>query len=112
MPRTPRRPTPSAKRREFLYGPGWHGETQQEWEARTAERLDAITKAERANGEAYTRLQALREQVNHGVPNAPFSKTWHELVFRRALRDAVERGADKFAWTTGEQQAPHLSAAI
>jgi hypothetical protein len=39
-----------------------------------------------------------------GVPLAPFSKTWHELVFKRLLRMAVEGGYDTIAWTTGEQQ--------
>ena len=39
------------------------------------------------------------------VPLAPFSKSWHELVFRRMLRHAVEGGYDKLAWTTGSQQA-------
>ena len=36
---------------------------------------------------------------------APFSKTWQELIMKRMLRYAVERGYDKLAWTTGEQQA-------
>jgi N12 class adenine-specific DNA methylase len=40
-----------------------------------------------------------------GVPPAPFSKTWHELVFRRMLRWAAENGFDRLAWTTGDQQA-------
>jgi hypothetical protein len=39
------------------------------------------------------------------VPAAPFSKTWHELAFKRILREAAEKGYDKVAWTTGEQQA-------
>lgn len=39
------------------------------------------------------------------VPNAPFKKTWHELVLKRMLRYAAENGYDKLAWTTGEQQA-------
>jgi hypothetical protein len=44
----------------------------------------------------------LRE--NKGVPDAPFKKTWHEMVFRRVLRMAAEGGYDRVAWTTGEQQ--------
>jgi hypothetical protein len=40
-----------------------------------------------------------------GVSQAPFSKTWHELAFKRILREAAEKGYDKVAWTTGEQQA-------
>ena len=40
-----------------------------------------------------------------GPPPAPFAKTWHELVLKRMLRWAAEKGYDKLAWTTGEQQA-------
>lgn len=43
-------------------------------------------------------------QLDH-VPDAPFKKTWHELAFKRALRNAVEDGMDKIAWPTGETQA-------
>ena len=39
------------------------------------------------------------------VPDAPFKKTWHELVLKRMLRYAAEHGYDSLAWTTGEQQA-------
>jgi hypothetical protein len=40
-----------------------------------------------------------------GIPEAPFAKTWHEFVFKRILRMAVEEGYDAIGWTTGEQQA-------
>lgn len=39
------------------------------------------------------------------VPDAPFSKSWHELSFKRMLRWAAENGYDRLGWTTGEQQA-------
>jgi len=38
-------------------------------------------------------------------PQAPFSKTWHEMAMRRMVRWASENGYDRVAWTTGEQQA-------
>lgn len=38
------------------------------------------------------------------VPDAPFKKTWHELAFKRMLRQAIENGDDQIAWTTGAQQ--------
>lgn len=41
----------------------------------------------------------------NGVPDAPFKKTWHELVLKRILRYAADNGYQKIAWTTGEQQA-------
>jgi hypothetical protein len=45
------------------------------------------------------------------VPDAPFKKTWHEFVFKRILREAVEKGYDTVAWTTGAQQADRYSLA-
>jgi hypothetical protein len=47
----------------------------------------------------YSRIE------REGVPNAPFKKSWHELVLKRMLRYAAENGYDKIAWTTGNQQA-------
>jgi len=39
------------------------------------------------------------------VPDAPFTKSWHELAMKRMLRWAAENGFDRLTWTTGEQQA-------
>jgi len=39
-----------------------------------------------------------------GVPDAPFRKTWHEFLFRKALNDAIASGKDWIGWTTGETQ--------
>ncbi len=55
-----------------------------------------------------TKDQAMRVALKasgEGVPFAPFSKTWHELMMKRMVRWASEKGYDKIAWTTGEQQA-------
>ncbi len=54
--------------------------------------------------------EAIQRAIERGspsrrVPPAPFSKTWHELAFKRMLRWAVENRFDAVAWTTGEQQA-------
>ena len=49
-------------------------------------------------------LDTARGNVN-AVPNAPFKKSWPMLAFKRILREAVEKGYDSVAWTTGEQQA-------
>ena len=38
------------------------------------------------------------------VPDAPLKTTWHEFVLKRMIREAAEKGYDKLAWTTGEQQ--------
>ena len=56
----------------------------------------------------YKPWKELHEQylnVGDTVPNAPFKSDWHELVMKRMLREAVERGYDKIAWVTGEQTA-------
>lgn len=52
--------------------------------------------------DAFNKYKALEQG---GVPDAPFKKSWHEVAFKRALRQAVEDGMDKIAWTPGEQQA-------
>lgn len=50
---------------------------------------------------------ALMKVNNRGVPGAPFRETseWVALSFERALEDAVESGADRLAWVSGEQAA-------
>lgn len=39
------------------------------------------------------------------VPDAPFKKTWPELLMKRMLRYASDKGFQKIAWTTGQMQA-------
>jgi hypothetical protein len=83
---------------------------------------DYYSKMREKYGVAQWRRKATQEELDQGnklsdlaqqatnkyhdqVPAAPFSKTWHELAFKRILREASEEGYDKVAWTTGEQQA-------
>lgn len=40
-----------------------------------------------------------------GVPDAPFKKTWPDLVLKRMVREAAEKGYDQIAWTDGATQA-------
>jgi hypothetical protein len=49
-------------------------------------------------GDISTRLYA----SEHGVPDAPFKKNWHELALKRAIREAAENGYDRLSWTAGE----------
>lgn len=78
-----------------------------------ANRVLEGTRPTREDAEAVAKMiadvgkPASVEQVRSvkGVPDAPFKKTWHELVFKRMLRKAAEAGAEFLAWTTGEQQA-------
>jgi len=66
--------------------------------------ISSSTTRERAEQTLQESLQRSPTIVK-GVPDAPFSKTWHELAFKKILREAAEKGYDKVAWTTGEQQA-------
>ena len=43
------------------------------------------------------------------VPEAPFKTTWHELAFKRIIKEAVENGYDSIAWTTAKQQDKRYS---
>lgn len=44
-----------------------------------------------------------------GVPDAPFSNTYHEFVLKSLLRMAAENGYDEIAWTTGRMQEERWS---
>jgi len=46
-------------------------------------------------------------EVKKSIPQAPFvtdTNAWTKLGLKVALKEAVKQGADKIAWTTGEQQ--------
>ena len=44
------------------------------------------------------------------VPDAPFSKNYHEYVMKNLLREAAENGYDYVAWTTGKTQEERWSS--
>jgi hypothetical protein len=50
------------------------------------------------------RLHAALTKAERGVPAAPWSKNWHEMALRRAIRLAAEGGYDALGWTTGRTQ--------
>ena len=57
--------------------------------------------------EAEAKENALEWLNKKGTPAAPFvtdTNAWTKLGLKMALREAVKQGADKVAWTTGEQQ--------
>lgn len=60
---------------------------------------DAVRERDKAAGE----LRKL--EPGKLVPDAPFKKTWPELLMKRMLRYAAENGYDGISWTPGEQQA-------
>jgi hypothetical protein len=45
----------------------------------------------------------------HGVPQAPYSKTWHEKAMKDQIAEAVETGKDRVAWVAGKEQADRYS---
>ncbi len=69
------------------------------YQKRDAEKLRALE-------EESTTLQKklLDSDVDNGVPNAPFKKTWPMLVMKRMIRYAAENGFEKIAWTPGDVQ--------
>ena len=96
----------------------WHqkgrteGYRNEEAVAAAEAKLQAAEKANRDGDENGLKLFdiAMRELKDattamHGVPDAPFKKTWPDLTMKQALRDAVENGKDRLSWTPGEAQA-------
>lgn len=49
-------------------------------------------------------LDYLEHRYSKAYPDYPFKRTWHEMVFKRILRQAVEEGKDYVSWTKGETQ--------
>lgn len=69
-------------------------------------RKNTLTDKERArHDELYKKFDEIGSFSKGYIPDAPFKKTWHELMFKRLLDKAVKEGYDSVAWTTGEQQA-------
>lgn len=66
--------------------------------------VENLAKAREQNAAASEKLRQIQDKKS-GVADAPFKKSWHELVFKNLLRKAAESGKDFLAWTTGEQQA-------
>lgn len=76
--------------------------------------IDAYLNGERM-GFWQTQERATRDLSDHpnyknsisGIPLAPFvtkTESWAGLAMKRMLRYAAEKGYDRLAWTTGEQQ--------
>jgi hypothetical protein len=61
--------------------------------------------------EQWVRLDELRPivsgqgGVDGTVPDAPFKKNWHELMTRRILQEAADKGYSRVTFTTGRTQA-------
>jgi hypothetical protein len=55
--------------------------------------------------EEHARLLEARRSVERRPPDAPFRKSWPDLVLKRMLRWAAENGFDQVAWAPGKVQA-------
>ena len=64
-----------------------------------------VKTSEDAVAEARRRAVAEPQRTRGGVPDAPFKKTWPELLMKRMIRYASENGYDGISWTPGEEQA-------
>jgi hypothetical protein len=62
---------------------------------------EATSRMERLDAE----ISELNKKKNGPVPDAPFKKTWPELLFKRMTRYASEHGYNGISWTPGEEQA-------
>ena len=54
-----------------------------------------------------TEIENKIQETPYAVPSAPFvmdTNDWVKLGLKVALKEAIAQGADKIAWTTGEQQ--------
>ena len=104
----------------------WHNEGAKEgYDTKTAESVqaeqqrlfdrvqdDTLSSEERQ--QAYRELRDFeREHQIHRtgkeVPDAPFSKTYHEYVLKRLIREAAEKGYDSVGWTTADIQSDRWS---
>lgn len=78
---------------------------QMSWQIRNAMTPEEQAKFDTLNIAVNKAAETKRDMMQGAVPDAPFKQSWHELVMKRMLREAAEKGYDRLAWTTGDQQA-------
>jgi hypothetical protein len=69
--------------------------------------VKVATQNEVSNLERLFAKENGQENLLKTIPTAPFvtdTNSWTKLGLKAALKEAVAQGADKLAWTTGEQQ--------
>lgn len=71
---------------------------------------DFIKRWEEAEGKMRDAEERIFYTKVEGVPDAPFSKNYHEYVMKNLLREAAENGYDYVAWTTGKTQEERWSS--
>ena len=81
----------------------------------TAEDEESYAKAKIARNRVRGRLEAIDNPNTKFQESAPFlesDEAWLTLAMKILLRDAVEKGYDSIAWSTGDQQADIWSGAV
>ena len=75
---------------------------------------EASMEESRRLGEEYTRVRnrlwEAEHQTGEAVPDAPYSKNYHEFVLKNLLRKAAEGGYSYLAWTPGWLQEERWSS--
>ncbi|NBR91735.1 MAG: hypothetical protein EBS68_17910, partial [Rhodobacteraceae bacterium] len=98
-----------AQKRE--YGPEWNdGHSQYSDIANPIVRIRRNIRTD-ANGVKTYFIEEMQGPNKDGQAKMPpeIRKRIYEIGMKRALRDAVDEGADAIGWTTGEQQAERYS---
>lgn len=70
------------------------------------------------NRDLLNRINEVQQQIwdleknrEKAIPQAPYSKTWHEKAMKDIIDEAVNNGYDRVAWTVGKTQADRYSLA-
>jgi len=101
----------------------WHQQGREKGYATAPARKGTVMEQGEASGKMWWKIQwedggfsggyesrAAAENAMEGrakmdrVPDAPFKKSWPELVLKRLIREAADGGYDQIAWTPGEVQ--------
>lgn len=90
-------------------------EVQSDWGQKGKREGFAVTDAQRRRKEILSKEALSREELaeldtlgtEYKVPSAPYvtnTNAWVKLGLKVALKEAINQGVDRIAWTTGEQQ--------
>jgi hypothetical protein len=84
---------------------------ERDWEAATDPRYRAPWKTLDPDLQDEYRARAKEGLMAGKIPDLPFKTNWQELMLKRAIQLAVNRGATRFAWYNGDQVGMRLENA-
>lgn len=99
----PKELSPNAIEMQKLNEKSWNGELTDAEKKRLKE-LKSIG----AGDELVNRIEAERSFKN-SIPQAPYSKNWHEKALKDQIDEAVRKGYDRVAWVDGKTSADRYS---